>query len=98
MTIEEVAVLVVMAVVLGVVSQKLLGYRLGGLAISMILGFIGAFVGREIGNHVPLSIRFNLQVGDTHFPVLWSFVGALGATFVAGLIAKSAAKSDPKKK
>ena len=98
MTIEEVVVLLGMAVILGVISQKLLGYRLGGLVISMVLGFIGAFVGREIGHHVPLSIRFNLQVGDTHFPVLWSFVGALLATFIAGMIARSASKQKKEKK
>ena len=98
MTIEEVVVLLVMAVILGVISQKLLGYRLGGLVISMVLGFIGAFVGREIGNHVPVAIRFNLVIGNTHFPVLWSFLGCLLVTFIVGMIARSASKQDKKKK
>lgn len=98
MTLLEVVVLIVMAAILGVISQKLLGYRLGGLIISIILGFIGAFAGREVGRHIPLGIQFNLQIGDVSFPVFWALAGALLATFVAGVFAKSAANSQKKKK
>jgi uncharacterized membrane protein YeaQ/YmgE (transglycosylase-associated protein family) len=97
MTLEEVVILIVMAAVLGILSQRLLGYKLGGLVISIVLGFIGAFLGRLIGQHVPVGFRFHLQIGDTSFPVLWSLLGCLAATFVAGFIAKSASKQQKKK-
>jgi len=98
MTVLELVILIVMAAVLGVISQRLLGYKLGGLIISILLGFIGAFVGREVGHHFPLGIQFNLQIGDVSFPVFWSLVGALLATFLAGVFAKSASKHEKKKK
>ena len=97
MTIEEILVLVVMAAVLGVLSQRVLGTKLGGLIVSIVLGIIGAFVGRMIGHHIPMTIRFNLEIGDARFPVLWSLFGALVTTFLVGLVAKSASKREKKK-
>jgi uncharacterized membrane protein YeaQ/YmgE (transglycosylase-associated protein family) len=97
MTLLEILLLIAMAAVLGLLSQRLLGYKLGGLVVSILLGFIGAFAGREVGHHFPLGIQFNLQIGDVSFPVFWSLVGALLATFLAGLFAKSASRHQKKK-
>jgi uncharacterized membrane protein YeaQ/YmgE (transglycosylase-associated protein family) len=98
-TIEEILVLILLAAALGVYCQRLLGYKLGGLVVSIILGFVGGFLGSLIGHRYgpPLGIRFNVELGDAKFPVVWTLFGALVATFVAGLIARSAGKQKKKK-
>ena len=97
MTIGEFLILLVMAAVLGVLSQRVLGYQLGGMVVSIILGFIGAFVGKEMAGWFHLPVIFDVTIGDRRFPVIWSLFGCLVVTFVVGFIAKRASKQKKKK-
>jgi uncharacterized membrane protein YeaQ/YmgE (transglycosylase-associated protein family) len=98
MTALEFVILLVMAAVLGILSQRLLGYKLGGLFVSIILGFLGGLVGKLMYGWFSLPIIFSVQIGSESFPVLWSLVGALLVTFLFGLVARSASKEQKKKK
>jgi uncharacterized membrane protein YeaQ/YmgE (transglycosylase-associated protein family) len=98
MTIGEFFILLAMAAILGVITQRMLGYKLGGMFVSIFLGFIGAYVGKEMTGWFHLPIIFDVGIGDHRFPVIWSFLGCLVVTFVVGFIAKGASKHDKKKK
>ena len=97
MTIGEFIILLVMAAVLGVLCQRLLGYKLGGMFVSIFLGFIGAYVGKEMTTWFHLPIIFDVHIGDRHFPVIWSLFGCLVVTFIVGFIARRASKQKKKK-
>lgn len=97
MTIGEFIILLLMSALLGILSQRLLGYKLGGMFISIFLGFIGAYVGKEMTAWFHLPVIFNVQIGDRSFPVIWSLFGCLVVTFVVGFIAKRASKQKKKK-
>jgi uncharacterized membrane protein YeaQ/YmgE (transglycosylase-associated protein family) len=98
MTLLEFIILLVLAAVLGVLSQRLLGYKLGGLFVSIVLGFLGGLVGKLMYGWFSLPIIFSVTLGNESFPVLWSMIGALLVTFLFGLVAKSASKEQKKKK
>lgn len=98
MTIVEFLILLGMAGILGVLSQRLLGTKLGGMFVAIFLGFIGAYLGREMAGWFHLPIIFDLRIGDHSFPILWSLLGCLIVTVIVGFIARGAKKQDKKKK
>lgn len=81
-------ILLVIAAVAGSIGQALAGYSIGGCLISMVVGYIGAFLGlwlaRQIGLPEPLPIRIQ---GET-FPLLWAIVGSALLSLVLGLISR----------
>ncbi len=81
-------ILLVIAAVAGSIGQALAGYSIGGCLISMVVGYIGAFLGlwlaRQVGLPEPLPIRIQ---GET-FPLLWAIVGSALLSLVLGLISR----------
>ncbi len=81
MTIWEFLILLLVAGICGAVGQAITGASRGGILVSIALGFIGALLGMWIARAMSLPELFNLQIGDTQFPIIWSIIGA--AIFVA---------------
>lgn len=77
----QVLVLVLIAGVCGALGQAIGGYSHGGCLVSIALGFIGALLGSWIARQLHLPELLSIPVGGTHFPVIWSIIGA--ALFVA---------------
>ena len=74
-------VLLLIAGVCGAVGQAIGGYSHGGCLVSIALGFIGALLGSLLREPLHLPELFSFNVAGTHFPVVWSIIGA--ALFVA---------------
>jgi uncharacterized membrane protein YeaQ/YmgE (transglycosylase-associated protein family) len=49
--------------------------------VSIALGFIGALIGMWLARTMGLPELFAVQIGTTHFPIVWSIIGS--ALFVA---------------
>ena len=81
MTAGELVVLLLIAAVIGAVGQAVAGYTAGGCLVSIVLGFIGAFLGRWLAGQLGLPDIFVIEVGGVDIPLLWSIIGA--ALFVA---------------
>lgn len=81
---------------LGILSQRILGFKMGGLFVSIFIGFVGAILGRELYGWFHLPEWIVLTVAGRSFPVMWCFVGALIATVIVGMIARSARKDKRK--
>lgn len=77
----QLLVLLLIAGVCGAIGQAIGGYSHGGCLVSIALGFIGALLGTWIAGALHLPELFVIPVGGTHFPVIWSIIGA--ALFVA---------------
>jgi uncharacterized membrane protein YeaQ/YmgE (transglycosylase-associated protein family) len=95
MNVLEFLILLVMAGVLGVVAQQILGTKYG-MVVSVIFGIVGAFLGRQLAKWFHFPAYFSITIGDTSVPVLWALIGALLVTFGAGIIAKSNRKAQKK--
>ena len=80
-TITQLIVLLLIAGVCGAVGQAIGGYTHGGCLVSIALGFIGALLGSWLATQLHLPELIVIPVGGTHFPVIWSIIGA--ALFVA---------------
>lgn len=81
MTLLDFLVLLVIAGVAGSIGQAIAGYSTGGCLTSIAVGFIGAYIGVWLARAINLPVLFNVNIGGTGFPVLWSIIGA--ALFVA---------------
>ena len=57
------------------------GYSHGGCLVSIALGFIGAVIGMWLARTMRLPELYSVQIGTTHFPIIWSMIGS--ALFVA---------------
>src|SRR5262245_6733308 len=85
--------LLILSAGLGILAQRILHLKLGGLFAATVLGLVGAYLGREAAGRLGLphwgigvTIRYHF------FPLVWSIVGALVTTFVVASIARSSSK------
>lgn len=86
MTIEQFLILIVIAAICGALGQALAGYSLGGCIISIIVGFVGAFLGMWIAGQLGLPEIFTISVGGQTFPVVWSIIGSAVLAAIVGLL------------
>src|SRR5258708_4371405 len=83
MTLTGLIILLVVAGVCGSVGSAIAGHGGVGCLGSVVLGFVGAWIGMWIARSLRLPELFVIHVGREAFPVVWSIVGA--AVFVAVL-------------
>jgi uncharacterized membrane protein YeaQ/YmgE (transglycosylase-associated protein family) len=81
MTLIDLLLLLLVAGIAGSIGQAIAGYSTGGCLTSIAVGFIGALIGVWLARALNLPVLFNVEIGGTIFPVLWSIIGA--ALFVA---------------
>ena len=88
MTLTEFLVLLIIAAICGSVGQSLAGYDLGGCLVSIVVGFIGAYIGLWMSGKFGLPELFTIRVGGKSFPIIWSVVGSAVLTLIVALIRK----------
>jgi uncharacterized membrane protein YeaQ/YmgE (transglycosylase-associated protein family) len=82
MSLPALLVLLVIAAICGAIGRAIAGGG-GGLITSIIIGFIGAFVGPWLALQLHLREPLMVHVSGEPFPIVWSIIGA--ALFVAFL-------------
>lgn len=88
MTLFGVLILLIIAAVCGGIGQALAGYNLGGCLVSIVVGFIGAYIGMYIANEMNWPAFFELQIQGKSFPVIWAVIGSAIFTFIVALLRK----------
>lgn len=94
MTLLELLVLLLIAAIAGGLGQALSGYSLGGCLISIVVGFIGAFLGLWMARGLGLPEPFPISVGENTFPLLWAIIGSALFSGVLGFL--SSRRSAPR--
>jgi uncharacterized membrane protein YeaQ/YmgE (transglycosylase-associated protein family) len=89
MTITELLVLLLIAAICGGIGQSLAGYDLGGCLVSIVVGFIGAYIGMAISGRFGLPELFSVKIGGKAFPIIWSIIGSAVFTFIVALIRRA---------
>lgn len=89
MTLTELLVLLIIAAVCGAIGQSLAGYDLGGCLVSIVVGFIGAYIGMWMASEFGLPEIFAIKVGGKTFPIIWSIVGSAVFTLIVALIRRA---------
>jgi uncharacterized membrane protein YeaQ/YmgE (transglycosylase-associated protein family) len=92
MSLGQIIVYLVIAVLCGVVGQRLAGRALGGFVVSLVVGVAGSMLGGFLAArlHAPEPLR--LRVGDQSIPILWAVIGATLVTFIVALIRRVSAR------
>lgn len=86
MSLLELLILLIIAAVCGGIGQSLAGYDLGGCFVSIVVGFIGAWIGLWIAGKLGLPEIFAINVGGKTFPIIWAIVGSALFTLVMALL------------
>ena len=86
MTFISFMVLLVIAAVCGAIGQSLAGYSLGGCFVSIIVGFVGAWIGPMIAHELGLPTFFTISVQGQSFPIVWSIIGSTLFALVIGIL------------
>ena len=76
MTIVEFLLLLLVAGIIGSLGQAIGGYSSSGCAMSIVIGFVGAIIGRWLPHFLGLPTFMVVNVGGSKFPIIWSVIGA----------------------
>lgn len=86
MTLIGFLVLLLIAAICGGIGQSIAGYDLGGCLVSIIVGFIGAYIGLYISGRFGLPEFFTIDIQGKPFPVVWAIIGSAVFTFIVALL------------
>ena len=89
MTLLGFLLLLLIAAVCGGIGQSLAGYSLGGCLVSIIVGFVGAYLGLWIAGKMGLPKIFEITIEGKAFPVVWAIIGAALFTLIMALLRRA---------
>ena len=89
MTLIGLLVLLLIAAICGSIGQSLAGYDLGGCFVSIIVGFIGAYLGLWVAAKLGLPRLFEISIEGKPFPVVWAVIGSALFTFIMALLRRA---------
>lgn len=81
-------ILLAIAAVAGSLGQALAGYNLGGCLVSIVIGFVGAYIGMWLANQFGLPQWFTVNVDGQPFPVVWAIIGSALLALIFGLLTR----------
>jgi len=85
MTLTGILVLLVIAGVVGGLGQAISGYSFGGCLMSILVGFVGAYVGIWLAGQLGLPELFTINVQGQPFPIVWGIIGSAVLSLILGL-------------
>ena len=89
MTLVEFIVFLIIAGVCGAIARALAGGSRGGFVISVLLGFVGAFVGTWLARELRLPELLAVRIGGHQFPIVWSILGGVALVLVGHMLTRS---------
>jgi uncharacterized membrane protein YeaQ/YmgE (transglycosylase-associated protein family) len=81
-------VLLIIAAIAGAIGQALAGYSLGGCLVSILVGFVGAYLGMWLANSLGLPTFLTINVDGQPFPIVWAIIGSAILTAIVGLLTR----------
>lgn len=81
--------LLLIAAICGGIGQSLAGYNLGGCLVSILVGFVGAYIGIYIAAKMDWPRFFEVTVDGKPFPIVWAIIGAAIFTFIIALLRRA---------
>lgn len=85
MTLTGILLLLLIAGIVGGLGQAISGYSVGGCLMSIIVGFVGAYVGVWLAGQLGLPEIFTVNIEGQPFPVVWGIIGSAILSLILGL-------------
>lgn len=89
MTLLGFLVLLLIAAICGSIGQSLAGYDLGGCLVSIVVGFIGAYLGMWVAGKLGLPELFTITIEGKPFPIVWAVIGSALFTLIVALLRRA---------
>jgi uncharacterized membrane protein YeaQ/YmgE (transglycosylase-associated protein family) len=89
MTLFGFLILLIIAAICGAIGQSLAGYDLGGCLVSIVVGFIGAYIGLWIAGRFGLPKIWEISIEGRPFPIVWAIIGSALFTLVMALLRRA---------
>ena len=89
MTLLELGIYLAVGAICAGVAESLLQVHAGCLG-SIVIGWLGAFVGTWVAHKLNLPELFVLRIGDAAVPVVWTIVGSFLLLAVVSLFRRGA--------
>ena len=89
MTLLGFLVLLIIAAICGSIGQSLAGYDLGGCLVSIVVGFIGAYLGMWLAGKFGLPEIFAINIEGKSFPIIWAIIGSAIFTLIMALLRRA---------
>jgi len=88
MTFVGFVLLLVIAAICGAIGQKIAWYSLGGCLVSIIVGFIGEWLGPIIAREFDFPKFYVINIQGKEFPVVWSIIGSAIFALIVGWLTR----------
>jgi uncharacterized membrane protein YeaQ/YmgE (transglycosylase-associated protein family) len=92
MSIFGILILLVVAAICGSIGQSIAGYSSRGCIASIVIGYLGAFLGSWIAEELKLPEVFAITIEGEIFPVFWAIVGSMVFAVVLGILTRGNSK------
>jgi uncharacterized membrane protein YeaQ/YmgE (transglycosylase-associated protein family) len=89
MSLTGLLILLLIAAICGSVGQSLAGYDLGGCLVSIVVGFIGAYLGMWLAGKLGLPELLAVNIEGKPFPIIWAVIGSALFTLIVALIRRA---------
>jgi len=89
MTLFGFLILLLIAAICGGVGQSIAGYNVGGCLVSIVVGFIGAYIGLWVAGKMGLPDFFTVNIEGKPFPIIWAIIGSAIFTFFVALLRRA---------
>ena len=86
MSLGHFLVMLLVAAIIGALGEAIGGFSPGGLAMSIVVGFIGAFVGTWLRHSLNMPEFIPVKVDGNEISVVWSVIGAALFVLVLRLV------------
>jgi uncharacterized membrane protein YeaQ/YmgE (transglycosylase-associated protein family) len=87
-TLLEFLLLLLIAGICGSIGQSIAGFSRGGCIVSIVVGFIGALLGSWMSAQLGLPELFNIEIGGSTFPIIWSIIGSVLFVVIVSLLTR----------
>jgi uncharacterized membrane protein YeaQ/YmgE (transglycosylase-associated protein family) len=88
MTLTGLLVLLLIAGIVGALGQTISGYSFGGCLMSIVVGFVGAYVGIWLARQLGLPELFTITIEGEVFPIVWGIIGSAVLSLILGLFTR----------
>jgi uncharacterized membrane protein YeaQ/YmgE (transglycosylase-associated protein family) len=89
MTLFGFLILLLIAAICGGIGQSIAGYNVGGCLVSIVVGFIGAYIGLWVAGRMGLPDFFTVNIEGKPFPIIWAIIGSAIFTFFVALLRRA---------
>ncbi len=87
MTLLGLIILLIVAGIVGSLGQAIVGFSRGGCLVSVVVGFIGAYIGWWLARTLSLPDIFVINIDGQAFPLVWAIVGSAIFAAILSLLA-----------